>query len=78
VELAAASSTCPSGGLTLPAISAVFTITHVAAMLGENEDWLQQLSTDMFPEHGRVYVYGIDEDGSPSSPKTGSSGSRTS
>ena len=31
---------CPSGGLTLAAIQHVFTISHVAEMLGEDEDWL--------------------------------------
>jgi hypothetical protein len=47
----------------MPAISAVFTIGHVAKMLGEDEDWLHELSIDMFPEDGRLHVYGIGEDG---------------
>jgi hypothetical protein len=37
-------------------ISHVFTITYVAEMLGEDEDWLHELSIDMFPEDGRLYV----------------------
>jgi hypothetical protein len=41
----------------LAAIGHVFTITYVAEMLGEDADWLHKLSIDMFPEHGRVYVY---------------------
>jgi hypothetical protein len=45
------------------AISAVFTVSHVANLLGENEDWLQELSIDMFPEDGRLYVYGLGDDG---------------
>jgi hypothetical protein len=52
------------------AIAAVFTIGYVANMLGEDEDWLYELSIDMFPEDGclRVYgvgerVYGVGEDG---------------
>jgi hypothetical protein len=32
------------------AIAAVFTIGYVANMLGEDEDWLYELSIDMFPE----------------------------
>jgi hypothetical protein len=47
----------------LPAISHVFTINYVAEMLGEDEDWLFELSIDMFPEDGRVHVYGVGEDG---------------
>lgn len=47
----------------MAAISAVFTVSHVANLLGENEDWLQELSIDMFPEDGRLYVYGLGDDG---------------
>jgi hypothetical protein len=63
VELAAAANARPSGRLTLPAVSAVFTITYVAEMLGEDEDWLHELSIDMFPEDGCLRVYGVGEDG---------------
>ena len=44
----------------MPATSAVFTIAHVAEMLGENEDWLHELSIDMF---ACLRVYGVGEDG---------------
>ena len=47
----------------MPAISAVFTISHVAALLGENEGWLHDLSIDMFPEDGCLHVYGVGEEG---------------
>ena len=47
----------------MPAISAVFTIGHVAALLGEDEEWLHDLSIDMFPEDGCLHVYGVGEDG---------------
>ena len=47
----------------MPAISAVFTITYVAEMLGVDEEWLHQLSIDMFPEDGCLRVYGVGEDG---------------
>ena len=47
----------------MAAIAAVFTITYVAEMLGEDEEWLHDLSIDMFPEDGRLRVYGVGEDG---------------
>ena len=46
----------------MAAIASVFTIGYVANLLGEDEDWLQ-LSVDMFPEDGRLWVYGVGEDG---------------
>ncbi len=49
-------------GLIVAAISAVFTISRVAAMLGEGEDWLHDLSIDMFPEDGRPDVYGVGDE----------------
>ena len=47
----------------MAAISHVFTIGHVAALLGEDEEWLFDFSIDMFPEDGCLHVYGVDEDG---------------
>jgi hypothetical protein len=47
----------------LAAIASVFTIDYVANLLGEDEDWLHELSIDMFPEDGRLHVYGVGEDG---------------
>ena len=63
MELAAAFGTAQSGGLIVAAIAAVFTIGYVANMLGEDEDWLYDLSIDMFPEDGCLCVYGVGEDG---------------
>ena len=63
VELAAALGTAKSGSLIMAAIVAVFTIGYVANLLGEDEDWLHELSIDMFPEDGRLWVYGVGEDG---------------
>ena len=40
----------------MAAISHVFTITYVAELLGEDEDWLHDLSIDMFPEDGCLCV----------------------
>jgi hypothetical protein len=42
----------PSGTLILAAIASVFTIDYIANLLGEVEDWLHELSIDMFPEEG--------------------------
>lgn len=47
----------------MAAISAVFTISHVAALLGEDEERLHELSIDMFPEDGCLHVHGVGEDG---------------
>ncbi len=47
----------------MAAVSAVFTITYVAEMLGEHEKWLHELSIDMFPQDGCLHVYGVGEDG---------------
>ena len=45
----------------MAAISHVFTIGHVAALLGEDEEWLFDLSIDMFPEDGCLHVYGVGD-----------------
>ena len=47
----------------MAALSAVFTIGYVAKLLGEDEDWLHELSISMFPEDGCLHVYGIGDDG---------------
>ena len=39
-------------------ISYVFTITRVAKMLGEDEDWLHEICNEMNPEYGRLTVLG--------------------
>ena len=63
MELAAAFGTGKPGGLIVAAISAVFTISYVANLLDQDEDWLHDLSIDLFPEDGCLRVYGIGEDG---------------
>ena len=65
MELAAALGAAQPSGLIMAAISAVFTISYVANLLGENEDWLHDLSIGMEPEDGSLWVYGIGEDGMP-------------
>ena len=42
-------------------IGHVFTISRVAEMLGEDEDWLQEISIEMDPEDGRLIVWGTGE-----------------
>ncbi len=71
MELATALNTAKSGGLIMAAIAQVFTISYVANLLGEDEDWLFELSTDMFPEDGCLWVYGVSEDGVPAFTKDG-------
>jgi len=63
MELAARFGAAQSGGLIVAAISAVSTIGYVANQLGEDADWLFDLSIDMFPEDGCLWVYGVGEDG---------------
>jgi hypothetical protein len=55
----------------LAAIASVFTIGYVANLLGEDEDWLFGLSGDMSPEDGRLWVYGVGEDGLPAFTRDG-------
>jgi hypothetical protein len=71
VELAAKLGRAQPGSLTMAAISAVFTISHVASLLGEDEDWLFDLSINMFPEDSCLWVYGVGEDGVPAFTKDG-------
>lgn len=55
----------------MAAISAVFTIGYVANLLGEDEDWLFDLSIGMEPEDGCLWVYGVGEDGVPAFTRAG-------
>jgi len=55
----------------MAAISAVFTIGYVANLLGEDEDWLFELSIGMEPEDGSLWVHGVGEDGVPAFTRDG-------
>jgi hypothetical protein len=49
------------GGLSLTQVNKVHhvhTIARVAAMLGEDEDWLQDVATEMDQEDGLIWIYG--------------------
>ena len=44
-------------------VSYVFTLGHVAEMLGEDEDWLFEVAEEMDTEDGQLWVVGVGEDG---------------
>ena len=71
MELAAALGGAQPGGLIVAAISSVFTISYVANLLGEDEDWLHDLSIGMEPEDGSLWVYGVGDDGVPAFTRDG-------
>jgi hypothetical protein len=71
VELAAEIGRAQSGRLIMAAISAVFTIGYVANLLGEDENWIFDLSINMFPEDGCLWVYSVGEDGVPAFTREG-------
>ncbi len=52
-------------GLTMAGIPYVFTISHVAEMLSEDEEWLREISVAMDPEEGSLWVIGVREHGVP-------------
>ncbi len=49
-------------GVALAAITRVYTLAHVAEMLGEDVDWLSEISGDMEPEDGYLWIYGPNEE----------------
>jgi hypothetical protein len=65
VELAHSGHNTWSSGLTMAGIPYVFTISHVAKMLGEDEEWLGEISINMDPEEGCLWVIGVGVDGCP-------------
>jgi hypothetical protein len=65
VELAHNGHNAWLGGLTMAGIPYVFTISHVAKMLDEDEEWLHEISINMDPEEGCLWVIGVGEDGCP-------------
>ena len=65
MELASRQRGHQPGGLTMAGISFVFTIARVAEMLGEDEEWLREISINMDPEQGHLWVIGTGEDQCP-------------
>ena len=43
-------------------ISYVFTVSRVAEMLGEDEEWLDEISIVLDPEDGRLGVLGLGDE----------------
>src|SRR5271168_4312096 len=62
VELAHVQRAGQSGRLTMAGISYVFTVSRVAEMLGEDEEWLDEISIVLDPEDGRLGVLGLGEE----------------
>jgi hypothetical protein len=59
-------SLAPPRSTRFPSICAVSgqpDITRVAANLGEDEDWLWEVASEMEIEDGVIFVYGVGEDG---------------
>jgi hypothetical protein len=54
-----------SSGVTMHInkVHRVTTINRVAEDLGEDEDWLSDVASEMDAEDGRLWVYGVGEDG---------------
>jgi hypothetical protein len=55
----------------MAAISAVFTIGCVATVRGEDENRSFDLSIDMFPQDGCLWVHGVGQDGVPAFTRDG-------
>jgi hypothetical protein len=49
----------------MAAVAHVFTLARVAELLGEDEDWLHEISIPMMPEDGLIAIYGIGDDSTP-------------
>ena len=44
----------------MPPISPIYTVAYVAEMLGEDEDWLDELSIGLLPEDGSLSLWQAD------------------
>ena len=56
---------CCRGGLSFAPVNKVHhvhTIARVAEMLGENEEWLWDVATEMDQEDGLIWIYGPGDD----------------
>ncbi len=49
--------------LQLNKVHSVTTIARVAIELGEDENWLWEIASEMEPEDGLIWVYGPGDDG---------------
>ena len=65
MELATCGRRNQPSDLTVAGIPFVFTIARVAEMLGEDEEWLYEISINMDPEEGCLWVIGAGDDECP-------------
>ncbi len=49
--------------MIMAAVAYVFTLARVAEMLGEDADWLNEISMELEPEDGVLYIRDIDKAG---------------
>jgi hypothetical protein len=49
----------------MAAITHAFTLSRVAQMLGEDEDWLLDVANEMEPEDGCLWIYGVGDEQTP-------------
>jgi hypothetical protein len=65
LEDCATARPCGAGGLMghVNKVSHVFTLSHVAAMLDEDEEWLFEVAEEMDSEDGQLWVVGVGEEG---------------
>ena len=61
MELAPGKRYGQSGSLTMAGIPIVLTIARVAELLGEDEEWLYELSMGLDPEDGCLWDHDINE-----------------
>ena len=52
---------CCQGSLTVAAPSFVFTIARAAEMLGEDEEWLEELADQLEPEDGCLWIHDTED-----------------
>lgn len=45
----------------MAAPSFVYTIAYAAKLLGETEEWLEELADQLEPEDGRLWIYDFDD-----------------
>jgi hypothetical protein len=45
----------------MAAPSFVYTIAYAAEVLGETEEWLEELAYQLNPEDGRLWIYDTDD-----------------
>lgn len=49
-----------TGAIAMAIVKAVFTLAHVAKTLGEDADWLYEISCGMEEEEGCIWIYDAD------------------